>query len=446
MRTSSGVAGEVATARCVANLLPMTTAGGRYGRFWSAFGPGLMWAAAAIGVSHLVQSTRAGAMAGFGLSGVILLALVLKYPFFDFGPRYAAATGLSLVEGYSRIGRWALWLYLFITLTTSIIVQVAVVLFTSFVAKLAFGLPWSVVTVSAIVCAVCAAVLAVGHFGLLDRIIKVVMVVLAVSTLIAAGITLPRADFSTMALVPPLGAGSAVAFPFLLALAGWMPTAIDLSVWSSLWTLAKNRDTGRRAGMDMVLLDFRIGYIGTGILAFAFLTLGAAVMYGSGTEFSSRGTAFSAQIVELYTGTLGRWTAPIVLTALMTTMFSTSLTVVDGFPRAIDRAVRTALIDPRGTAGYADTGRVYWTAIVVLAVLTVVILTVLPGTLTAMVDFATIVSFITAPVLGYLNLRAVTSGDVAPELRPGRTLLWLSWVGLAVLGAFAVGYLIWRIV
>ena len=88
-----------------------------------AFGPGLLWAAAAIGVSHLVQSTRAGAMAGFGLTGVVLLALVLKYPFFEYGPRYAAATGLSLVEGYRRVGRWALWTYLAITLSTALIVR-----------------------------------------------------------------------------------------------------------------------------------------------------------------------------------------------------------------------------------------------------------------------------------------------------------------------------------
>jgi hypothetical protein len=53
--------------------------------------------------SHLVQSTRAGADAGLGLAGVILFALVFKYPFFVFGPRYAAATGESLVEGYLRI-------------------------------------------------------------------------------------------------------------------------------------------------------------------------------------------------------------------------------------------------------------------------------------------------------------------------------------------------------
>ena len=95
-------------------------------KFWSSFGPGLLWAAAAIGVSHLVQSTRAGAVAGFGLVGVILLALIIKYPFFEYGPRYAAATGSSLVEGYLRIGRWALWLYLAITLVMSVIIQSAV--------------------------------------------------------------------------------------------------------------------------------------------------------------------------------------------------------------------------------------------------------------------------------------------------------------------------------
>ncbi len=108
--------------------------------FWTNFGPGLLWAAAAIGVSHLVQSTRAGATAGFGLIGVIVLALILKYPFFEFGPRYAAATGQSLVEGYRRIGKWALWLYFILTLFTSLIVDVAIVLFTGFLLQFALGL------------------------------------------------------------------------------------------------------------------------------------------------------------------------------------------------------------------------------------------------------------------------------------------------------------------
>ena len=61
-----------------------------------------------------------------------------------------------------------------------------------------------------------------------------------------------------------------------------------------------------------------------------------------------------------------------------------------------------------------------------------------------MIDFATIVSFLTAPALGYLNLRAVTSDYVPRELQPGRALVALSWIGLVVLSGFAVLYLFSR--
>jgi Mn2+/Fe2+ NRAMP family transporter len=245
--------------------------------FWRSFGPGLLWAAAAIGVSHLVQSTRAGADAGFALWWVILLALVLKYPFFEYGPRYAAATGESLVEGYLRVGKWALWLYVAITVATAAIVEIAIVLFTAFLFRNVFGITWSPTVVAALVIAACAGILMIGRFRGLDLAVKLVVALLSVSTLIAAIVALPRTDSATLAPWP-VGGGDAVSFAFLLALMGWMPSAIDISVWSSLWTLAKDRSAGSRASVRHALLDFRIGYLGTGVLAFAFVVLGAGVM------------------------------------------------------------------------------------------------------------------------------------------------------------------------
>ena len=47
-------------------------------------GPGILFASTAIGVSHLVQSTKAGALFGFGLLWALLAANILKYPFFEF--------------------------------------------------------------------------------------------------------------------------------------------------------------------------------------------------------------------------------------------------------------------------------------------------------------------------------------------------------------------------
>ena len=78
------------------------------------FGPGLIFAAAAVGTSHIVQSTRAGAGFGLTLGLLILLVCLLKYPLFRFAADYAAATGESLVRGYGRRGR-LLVLVMFIT-------------------------------------------------------------------------------------------------------------------------------------------------------------------------------------------------------------------------------------------------------------------------------------------------------------------------------------------
>lgn len=200
---------------------------------------------------------------------------------------------------------------------------------------------------------------------------------------------LPRADLSTLAWWPP--ASAAVPFAFLLALSGWMPSGVDSAVWTSIWTLAKSKDTGTR--------------------------------------------------VDLYARTFGDWTRPLVFVTVVTTMVSTALTVIDGFPRAIARTVAVMRSGGRPVDVASDTGGVYWSAIGAIAAITVVVLLRFVGSLTAMIDFATTVSFMTAPVLGALNLRAMTASHVPAEARPGAGMLALAWAGSVLLGGTAVVYL-----
>ena len=75
-------------------------------RLMLTLGPGILFASTAIGTSHLVQATRAGADYGFALLWAVLAANTAKYPFFEFGTRYANATGTSLIAGYRTFGRW----------------------------------------------------------------------------------------------------------------------------------------------------------------------------------------------------------------------------------------------------------------------------------------------------------------------------------------------------
>ena len=102
-------------------------------------GPGLLFAGAAIGVSHLVQSTRAGADFGLGLLWALLLVNLFKYPFFQFGPRYASATGESLLDGYKKMGNGILIAYFILTFATMFTIQAAVTIVTAGLASQLFG-------------------------------------------------------------------------------------------------------------------------------------------------------------------------------------------------------------------------------------------------------------------------------------------------------------------
>jgi Mn2+/Fe2+ NRAMP family transporter len=243
----------------------------------------------------------------------------------------------------------------------------------------------------------------------------------------------------TQGWVQPPGT-PAVGLAFLLALVGWMPSPIDVAVWSSLWTLAKDKASGVRTSVRHARRDFLIGYLGTAVLAFAFVLLGATVLFQSGAALSEQGAAFSMQLVDMYSQTLGSWSRPFVLVAALTTMFSTTLALVDGFPRAIERTLVNLRSAPPPSA--PQSSRLSWGTMAALGAIALLVVVGFAGSLTAMVDFATIVSFLTAPVLGYLNLKAVTSSDVPAEHRPGPALLTLSWVGLVLLGGTGVAYLV----
>jgi Mn2+/Fe2+ NRAMP family transporter len=103
-------------------------------------GPGLLFAGAAIGVSHLVQYTRAGADYGWGLLWALLLVNLFKYPFFQYGPRYALATGESLLNGYHRLGKGYLWAYFVLNMATMFTIQTAVTVVTAGIAAELFGI------------------------------------------------------------------------------------------------------------------------------------------------------------------------------------------------------------------------------------------------------------------------------------------------------------------
>ncbi len=411
-------------------------------RFIKVLGPGLLYAGAAIGVSHLVQSTRAGAGFGFDLIWVLILVNFLKYPFFEFAPRYASATGNSLIEGYEKLGKWAVIAFAILTIATMFTIMAAVTIVTAGLVANVFHLSIGILPLSAIILGSSVLILIIGKFAILDKVIKLVIIVLAISTLVAVVFAFghgynPRPEF-----IHNFDWLSRPDILFLIAFIGWMPAPIDVAVWSSLWTVEKSKGLSFKPKLKESLLDFRIGYIGTAFLALCFLLLGALVMYGSGEEMSANGTVFAGQLIEMYTLSIGQWSHIVIAIAAIMCMFSTTLTVIDAYPRVL-RPITLNLI-PAWKNGKKEHGMIYWSWIIIVMAGALILLKYFASSMTFMVDLATTLSFITAPVLAIMNYRVITSKQVPKDARPRFFLRLWAWTGIIFLSVFTLFYIAWR--
>lgn len=405
-----------------------------------SLGPGLIMAAAAIGVSHLVQSTRAGAEYGFALVWAVILANIFKYPFLEFGPRYALATGKNMIRGYAKMSPIALWIFIIFTVSTMFAVHAAVTIVTASLATNLTGINLSVTTWCGVILVLCVLYLFRNTYALLDKAIKVLMSLLAVSTIVAIILAFTNIGFTpkTEAIAPEIWTVSGVAF--LIALMGWMPIPIDSSAWQSIWTLERMKETKYKPQLSEVQFDFNLGYIGTAIIALCFLTLGAMVMYGSGQEYAASAGAFSNQLIELYTSALGDWAFVLIAACAFTTMFSTTLTVTDTYPRVVNECISTFKDD----SAEADKKRYIYLLIGVSAG-SLLLLIFLGDRFRFLIDLATTMSFLTAPILAFMNHKLIHQPEVDEKFRPKPWLYWLSISGIIFLTLFAFIYLYWML-
>jgi len=399
-----------------------------------AIGPGILVACAAVGGSHLVWSTRAGAQFGWALLWLIILTNLLKFPFFLFGQRYTAATGESLLAGYRRHGIVYVWIFLGFNILTGT-VNIAGVAMLSGALLAGYGLEHiDVPTLTLLLIGLCAILLLLGHYRLLDGFAKVIVAALAVSTVAAvvlAALNRPAIAAEFTAPSPYTWAS----FAFIVSLLGWMPAPVDLSAWSSLWMFSRQEQTGHFATVKESAVDFYLGYVSAAVLAVLFTALGALVMFGTGEQFSEGGIGFARQLVNLYTATIGSWSHLLILTAAFTTMFSTTITCLDGYPRSL--AACCVLIGDLPPKRFSQITQAWIVGSAVLAGLCVRFLT---ANLVQLLSLAAVLSFLTSPILAFINLKVMNGPNVPARYRPGWFLNSLSILGLLFFALMTAGY------
>lgn len=396
-----------------------------------ALGPGVLMATAAVGGSHLVASTQAGALFGWQLLWLIIVVNVLKYPFFRFGVQYTLEHSESLVEGYWRKGKPYFYSFVLLNIVAAIVNTAGVLILTA--ALLQHALPWSLSIISLcwLILATCLLIILLGHYQALDNVAKLIMLLLTITTVVAA---LIAAKNGAMAPVDFVGQSpwQLAMLGFLVALMGWMPAPIEISAISSLWLKAKQqRHTVTPA---QGLFDFNLGYWLTAALACVFVSLGALVQYGSEQPIALAGAAFAQQLVNMYGSTIGEWAKPLVSLIAFLCMFGTTLTVLDGYARTLDESGRLLGLYTRAT-------RWRFPSLLLLQAFSgMAMIVFFRSAIGPMLTFAMTLAFLTTPVFAWLNFSLMRGGH-----KPGlsKSLTLLSWLGLAYLIGFAVVFLVW---
>ena len=393
----------------------------RYSNIFNLLGPGLLFAGASIGVSHLVLSTRAGADFGFGLIWALILVHLFKYPFFQYGPRYATATGESLLDGYKKLGKGVLIFYFILSFIVMFTIQAAVTIVTAGLAINLFGLTDDAITWSFIITIIGLIILIAGKYKFLDNLMKIIVVILSISTITAVTVAAMNADkvFSFSQILPQ----GTLEISFLIAFLGWMPSPLDISIWHSLWAVEKIKDN----------IDFDIGYLGTIFLGACFISLGALVMFGSEEKFSNSAGEFAQQLIGLYTQNIGESMHIVIGIAAFTTMFSTTLITLDASPRAMTKTVE--LLSNKTNK------KIYWFWITLLSIGTLLILKYFMSEMGMLIKVATILSFLTAPFYAIINFVLISGKHTPQEWRPSLGMKILSYLGIL----FLIGFNVWYI-
>lgn len=401
---------------------------------FAAMGPGILMASAAVGGSHIIASTQSGAIYGWQLAIIILLANLFKYPFFRFGVQYTLASGKTLLEGYKEKGTFYLIIFFILNVFAAMINTAAVAIVSAAILKFIFsalGIPLdlSIPMAGTIVIVVTWGILLLGQYKFLDTLSKWIMIALTISTVSAVIIAALKGGIEIAPDFVEPSPWNLAALAFIVALMGWMPAPIEISAVNSMWVIAKKRLS--KVNYEDGIFDFNVGYIGTAILAIVFLALGALVQYGSGEKVEQAGVAYIAQLIKMYAFAIGDWSKLLIALIAFMCMFGTTITVIDGYSRANVEALR--LIS--GRKQHSQSELTIW--ITLTSLIGILIISQFMSDVATMLKFAMISSFVSTPVFAWLNFSLVLKG----EHRAKGWLFWLAVIGLIYLTSFTLLFL-----
>jgi Mn2+/Fe2+ NRAMP family transporter len=289
---------------------------------WRHLGPGIVVAATGVGAGDMVATLIAGNRFAYTLLWAAIVGCVVKIALAEAVGRWHLATGGTMFDGWTRLGRW-----------THIYFAPYIILW-GFVygatAMSATGLPLAALfpAVSLQAWAMLAGVAGLAfvwfnRYGVFEKVMALLVGVMFVTVVTLAVLLTPSLPDVFGGLAPALPPESAL---YTLGLIGGVGGTITMAAYG-YWVNAKGWHDA--SWMQVMRWDNRAAYVMTGIFVVAMMIVGAELLHGSGVALTTgdRGLVELAGVLE---ARFGRGVAILFLVGFFAAAFSSVLGVWHG--------------------------------------------------------------------------------------------------------------------
>lgn len=286
------------------------------------FGPGIVWAAAAIGSGELIVAAKVGSEYGMQFAWALVLGVVLKFFIHLAILDVSIAAGRPIVDVWheGRAGRLSsLYWFVFFAATAT---GVAGLVGLSASAAAAI-LPVMSVKVWATVLTVGIIGIALFRYERYEKFMLMCSLVLVVGMCVTVWYSVP----DMRPLEPWSMPKDAAAWLVFLALLGWgAGSGPDLMLPYSWWVAEKRAVT--QGWVANARLDLGIGYVMTALVAGVFMLAGALVLSPLGVKVD--GINVLTRMSAVFTGRFGDGAFLLFMIPAFVALYSTALGVFDG--------------------------------------------------------------------------------------------------------------------
>ena len=289
---------------------------------WSLVGPGIVVAATGVGAVDLVATLIAGAKFQYALVWCVVIGCIMKIVLVEGAGRYSLATGNTIYEGWSSLGRWTHVYFVPYIVIWGFVYGAAAMAGTGLALRSLFpvlGVAWWGI----IAALVGAALVWTGRYGLFEKVCAALVGLMFITMVGAALMTLPNLPEILSGLRPMIPDEGLIN---VLALAGGVGGTITLAAYG-YWLREKGWDTPGH--MRLMRVDNTVAYTVTGIFVLATLIVGAELLYSTQITITD-GDKGLLDLSHVLAERYGVWAGKIFLIGFFSAAMSSLLGVWNG--------------------------------------------------------------------------------------------------------------------